>query len=131
MEVHITVRGERGAPDGGLLDWLRREPELRGYVAVEPRPSLGGDGAMSVPVGIVVSQLGQPVVAYALLRSIRTWIEHRKPAVEFEVENERGRVRYKLLDANAGENAELIRELTELIRDPRPPAGPPPSKSVD
>jgi len=129
VEAHITVRGEGAAPDGGLLDWLRREPELRGCVKVEPRPSAGGDEAMAVPVGIVVSLLGQPV-AYALLRSVRTWIEHRKPAVEFEVETERGRFHYKLVDASAGENAEVIRGLTDLIRDPQPPAAPAPDSTA-
>lgn len=115
MEVHFIAHGGVGAADGGLLDWLQREPELRGHVAARREPAQ--PGTMGVPVVIAVSLLGNSAIL-ALARSVRTWLEHRKPVVEVELDTPRGRFHYKVADDAGHDNAELVRRVTELMQGP-------------
>jgi len=116
VEARITVHGEGAeAGGGGLAQWLRREPELRGRVAL--RPAAAEPGTLAASADIVVSVLGNSAIL-ALARAVRTWLEHRKPVVEVELDTPRGRLRYKLSDDPTYDNAELVRRLTELMREP-------------
>lgn len=110
MDVRVGVVGGGAAAQHELGAWLRREPELRG--AVREVAGNPGPEAMAVPVEWVVAVLGSSALG-GLARSVRTYLEHRRPDVRVEVETARGRVRVSLADAE--DSQELLDKLKEII----------------
>jgi hypothetical protein len=120
MDARIIVDEEAVNADGGLAEWLRREPELRGLVRSRRRPPR--PEAMGVPVEIVLSILTSGVIS-VVARSLRTYLQHRRSDVKIEVETERGRASLSVLDAKNPE--ELLHKLLSVM-DPSPSLSPSP-----
>jgi hypothetical protein len=80
VEARIAVKGSDRDRES-LLEWLRREPELRGHVRLSS--SATPAEAMGVPADVVVVQAGAALAGAgamwaALARSLTVWLSQRR-----------------------------------------------------
>ncbi|MGK5741390.1 effector-associated constant component EACC1 [Micromonospora sp. URMC 103] len=90
-----------------LLDWLRREDELRGRVRLEqPPPRPGEMGALT---DALVVALGSGGAVAVLAGSLSTWLSQRGTSVEVQITGPDGR---QLIV-----RAQRARDLPALVRE--------------
>jgi hypothetical protein len=111
-EIKITVGGDRVDADvESLWDWLRDEPQLRGYVHMG-RGKIG-EGAMGLPVEIVILAANATVVS-ALTRTLSTWLIQRKSQVTVEIKEKGGR-KTTISASGVANPEELLRKVDEVL----------------
>jgi hypothetical protein len=114
VEIRIAVGGDRADADAeSLWDWLREEPQLRGYVQMGHAAIR--EGTMGLPAEIVILATNATAVS-ALARTLSTWLIQRKSQVTVEIEGKGGR---KTLISAAGvaDPQELLRKVDEVLRE--------------
>jgi hypothetical protein len=102
-DLHITVGDGRESDVESLTDWLRSEPELRGYLRQGETP--GPDGAMGASTELIVGVVSSGA-ATALARSLQVWLAQRRADVKLHVVGSHGR--QIVLDAKRVPDAENL-----------------------
>jgi hypothetical protein len=102
VDLRVTVDGQDSDVES-LRDWLRNEPELRGYLREAETPSPAGamGGTTELIVGIVSSG-----AATALVTSLQVWLTQRRADVKLNVAGPQGRK--VVLDAKRVPDAEHL-----------------------
>jgi Effector Associated Constant Component 1 len=101
-DLHITVDG-RDSDVESLQDWLRNEPELRGYLRQGETP--GPAGTMGASTELIVGIVSSGA-ATALVRSLQVWLAQRRADVKLNVAGPQGR--RVSLDAKRVSDAERL-----------------------
>ncbi|MER7444521.1 effector-associated constant component EACC1 [Micromonospora avicenniae] len=90
-----------------LLDWLRREDELRGRVCLEQLPTRPGE--MGALADTLVVALGSGGAVAVLAGSLSTWLSQRGTSVEVQITGPDGR--------QVIVRAQRARDLPALVRE--------------
>jgi Effector Associated Constant Component 1 len=117
-DLRFTVDG-RDMDVESLQDWLRHEPELRGYLRQGEAP--GPAGSMGASTELIVGVVSSGA-ATALVRSLQVWLAQRRADVKLIVTGPQGR--HIVLDAKRVPDAEhLLNTALGWAQDgPPPPA---------
>jgi hypothetical protein len=110
VDLRLSVQSDDGTKDwADLLDWLRREPALRGHVHAQGRPQPGDLGATVDTLLVAASSGG---LASVLATSLGAWLgQPRKSDVRITIETNGRRVE---VDAKRVDDiAPLITSLTQ------------------
>jgi hypothetical protein len=110
-EVRIFVDDDSPRSAGLLLDWLRREPELRGAVTARHLP--GPQGSMGALAEVVVA-LGSSGAAAVLARSVHVWLTQRRSDVSVIVSGPGGR-RVHVEVKRVAEAGELLNQIIDWV----------------
>lgn len=102
-DLRITVGVGRDSDFESLRDWLRSEPDLRGYLRQGETP--GPDGAMGASTELIVGVVSSGA-ATALARSLQVWLVQRRADVKLNVTGPQGR--RIILDAKRVPDAEHL-----------------------
>ncbi|MFH8838991.1 hypothetical protein [Streptomyces sp. NPDC017868] len=108
VDVHIPGYG-RVAELEELVDWLRREPELRGRVNLSTA-SVGAEDLGALPETITVLAGGAGVLP-VLLQSIQTWLSFRSRSHVRVVVEERGGRKVEIENAHPQDVESILRAL--------------------
>lgn len=65
-----------------LFEWLQDEPELRPFIALQPRRPADGHLGGAVEIAIAIVSTGGPLTILAT--SLRTWLRHRGITVRLQ-----------------------------------------------
>jgi hypothetical protein len=87
-DLRITVGGGRDSDVESLMDWLRSEPEFRGYLRQGETP--GPAGAMGASTELIVGIVSSGA-ATTLAGSLRVWLAQRRADVILHVTGPHGR----------------------------------------
>ncbi len=101
-DLRISVGG-RDSDFESLGDWLRSEPELRGYLRHGEAP--GPVGSMGASTELIVGVISSGA-ATALARSLQVWLAQRRADVKLNVTGPQGR--HIVLDAKRVPDAEHL-----------------------
>jgi hypothetical protein len=85
-DLHISVNGQ-DAVDDSLWDWLRGEPELRGYLRRGEKDA--PTGAMGASTELIVAVTSSGAVA-ALARSLQVWFTQLRSDVDISIRGKGG-----------------------------------------
>jgi hypothetical protein len=110
-DVQIKVAGDDVVGElTALLDWLRAERDLQGFV----RRQLGVPGPEDLGgvLDVVTVAVGSGGVAVVLAQSLATWIKNRRPAVKFTITAQDGRT----LELETSDSADAYHLIAELLR---------------
>lgn len=101
-----------------LIDWLRREDELRGRLRLEPSGS-GVAGEMGGLLDVLTIALGSGGAGAVLVRSLSTWLTHRHANVKVTVEEPDGRsIEFDVHLDRDDHLPALMREIRQLTDTP-------------
>ena len=80
-DLHIAVDGRDGDVES-LQNWLRGEPELRGYLRQGETP--GPSGAMGAAADVIIGVVSSGA-ATTLAKSLQVWLTQRRADVKIKV----------------------------------------------
>ncbi|MFB8282659.1 effector-associated constant component EACC1 [Nocardia colli] len=114
LDGHLSIHTD-GSPDDlvQLLDWFRHDDALRGRIRL-PLLRIKGD-QMGDLYQVLVVAAGSGGMAAALVRSLTTWLTHRRSDITITVTRADGA---KVdLDAKRVKSIEILREVEKLLDD--------------
>jgi hypothetical protein len=119
VDVSLAIQnGDGTEPLRALSDWLRRQPELLGQVAIASRPPRPGEMG-SIPELVTVA-VGSGGAVSVLASSLRMWLaQPRRSDVKLTLRLPDGRV-VELDARRVGDVEALLR----VVLDSQPPPGP-------
>lgn len=114
-DLRITVGGRDGDQES-LLDWLRHEPDFRGYLRQGETP--GPPGTMGASTELIVGVVSSGA-ATALVTSLQVWLTQRRADVRLNIIGPQGRT--IVLDAKRVPDAAGLLDTALGWADGRPP----------
>ncbi|GAA4918925.1 hypothetical protein LX16_4434 [Stackebrandtia albiflava] len=125
MSSELRVETDDAAALREILDWLRRDPELRG-TAVRVLPAPPADGAMGGVVDTLVATFTDPAVVTAAISSLGVWAAARARRTRIRISDG---IREVEIETGSRRRAEefsgrILRELAvDAPTTDEPPAG--------
>ena len=116
MRATITVQGST-ADEDSLREWLRREPDVRGHLAVVPGPGPAGTmGPTSdLVVQVAATAAGATAVWAALARSLTVWLTQRRSDLSVTITGPKGRT--VVVEAKrVADVQELMQRIVEAVQ---------------